>query len=502
MTALDHPIPTPTARSGADHAARAHTRRWWILAVLALAQLMVVLDSTVVNIALPSAQRALGFSNADRQWVITAYSLAFGGLLLLGGRLSDYLGRRRMFMVGLFGFGAASALGGLATGFTMLVAARVIQGAFGAILAPAALSLLTTTFSHPGERGKAFGIYGAIAGAGGAVGLILGGALTQYLDWRWCLYINVILAAVGLIGAATLLVDQPRSADRHLDVPGTLTVVAGLVGIVYGFSEADTAGWSSPLTLGLLVAGVIMLAVFAWIESRAEHPLLPLRVILDRTRGASYLAVGFVGMGMFGVFLFLTYYLQQDLSYAPLKTGLSFLPMIAALAVMSNVATNVILPRFGPRSSVVPGTVLAAGGMFLLTRLELGSSYLTNVVPALILLGMGIGLVFGTCMNLGTAGADASDAGVASAMVSTAQQVGGSIGTALLNTIAASAATSYVVGRAPSKLLAAHAQVHGDTTAFAVVVGVFLVAAVVTGTVFRKGRTELEPDVEPTPAVA
>jgi EmrB/QacA subfamily drug resistance transporter len=502
MTALEHPIPIPTAGSGPDDAARAHARRWWILAVLALAQLMVVLDSTVVNIALPSAQHALGFSNADRQWVVTAYSLAFGGLLLLGGRLSDYFGRRRMFMIGLVGFGAASALGGLATGFPLLVAARGIQGAFGAILAPAALSLMTTTFSNPEERGKAFGVYGAIAGAGGAIGLILGGALTQYLDWRWCLYINVILAAVGLVGAAVVLVDQARSSDTHLDIPGTLTVVGGLVGIVYGFSEADTAGWSSPLTIGLLVAGVILLAVFAWVETRVEHPLLPLRVILDRTRGASYLAVGFVGTGLFGVFLFLTYYLQQDLGYAPLKTGLSFLPMVVALAVMSNLATNVILPRFGPRVSVVPGMVLAASGMFLLTRLGLGSSYLTSVVPALVLLGMGLGVVSGTCLNLGPAGAPPADAGVASAMVNTAQQVGGSIGTALLNTIAASATTSYLVGRAPSRLLAAHAQVHGDTTAFAVVVGVFLVAAVVTCVVYRPGRIEVDPDVEPAPAVA
>src|SRR5215831_4009181 len=272
-------------RAGRSGVAAGLARRWWILGVVGLAQLMVVLDATIVNIALPSAQRELGFTNADRQWVVTAYSLAFGGLLLLGGRLSDLVGRRRMLIIGLVGFASASALGGAATGFAMLVIGRGAQGAFGAMLAPAALSTLTTTFTDPAERGRAFGVYGAIAGAGGAVGLLLGGALTEYLSWRWCLYVNVVLAVVAVAGAIRLLASHPRDRNVHIDWPGTVLVAAGLVAVVYGLSEADTAGWGAPTTLALLVAGVVLLAVFVLVEGRVPHPLLPLRIVMDRFRG-------------------------------------------------------------------------------------------------------------------------------------------------------------------------------------------------------------------------
>ena len=329
---------TPDADRAADN-------RWWILAVAGLAQLMVVLDATIVNIALPSAQRDLGFSNADRQWVVTAYSLAFGGLLLLGGRLSDLVGRRRMFLIGLVGFAGASALGGAATGFVTLVIARAIQGAFGAMLAPAALSILTTTFVEPSERGKAFGVYGAIAGSGGAVGLLLGGVLTEYLSWRWCLYVNVALAVVALVGAMRLLVNQPRNPDVRLDPPGSVLAVTGLVAFVYGMSEAATHGWGAPLTVTLIVGGVVLLAGFVLVERRAEHPLLPLRVVLNRYRGGSYLAIGLTAIALFGVFLFLTYYLQLTLAYSPVKTGVAFLPLIGMVMVASTVSTAVLLPR-------------------------------------------------------------------------------------------------------------------------------------------------------------
>src|SRR5215469_7511401 len=300
-------------------AAAASTRRWWILGVVGLAQLMVVLDATIVNIALPSAQHSLGFSNADRQWVVTAYSLAFGGLLLLGGRLSDLVGRRRMLIIGLVGFAAASALGGAATGFAMLVIGRGAQGAFGAMLAPAALSTLTVTFTDPAERGKAFGVYGAIAGAGGAVGLLVGGLLTEYLSWRWCLYVNDLLAIVAVTGALRLLPAHPRDPDVHIDWPGTVLVVAGLVSFVYGLSEADTAGWGAPTTIALLVAGVVLLAVFVLVEHRVPPPLLPLRIVLNRFRGGAYLAIGLSAIGIFGIFLFLTYYFQLTLAYSPVK---------------------------------------------------------------------------------------------------------------------------------------------------------------------------------------
>ena len=477
--------PGRTRLSGAAGGA---ARRWWILGVVGLAQLMVVLDATIVNIALPSAQRELGFSNADRQWVVTAYSLAFGGLLLLGGRLSDLVGRRRMLIIGLVGFGAASALGGAATGFAMLVIGRGLQGAFGAMLAPAALSTLTVTFTDPAERGKAFGVYGAIAGAGGAVGLLLGGVLTEYLSWRWCLYVNVVLAVVAVAGAVRLLPSYPRDPDVRIDWPGTVLVVAGLVAVVYGLSEAATKSWSAPETIALLVSGVVLLAVFVLVEARVAHPLLPLRIVLNRFRGGAYLAIGLSAIGVFGMFLFLTYYLQLTLAYSPVASGLAFLPMVAAIVVASTTSSGVLMPRLGPRPLVPAGMLLAAGGLSILAA-QLGprTSYLDWILPALLLTGAGLGLVFGCALNTATYGTGAADAGVASALVNTNQQVGGSIGTALLNTLAASALTSYVLahGRGPPAL--ADAAVHSYVVAFWVSAAILAGSAIVCGLVLPSG---------------
>jgi EmrB/QacA subfamily drug resistance transporter len=462
-------------------------RRWWVLAVVGLAQLMVVLDATIVNISLPSAQQALEFSNSDRQWIVTGYSLSFGALLLLGGRLSDLVGRRRMLLIGLAGFATASAVGGASTSFAMLLFARVVQGAFGAMLAPAALSTLTVTFSDPAERGKAFGIYGAIAGGGGALGLLVGGALTEYLSWRWCLYVNVLLAVLAITGVLAFIGRQSRDPNVHLDGPGTILVITGLAALVYGLSEADTKGWGSPVTLILLIVGVILLACFVAVERRVEHPLLPLRIVLDRFRGGSYLAIGLSAIGMFGIFLFLTYYLQLTLGYSPITTGLSFLPMIGALMVASTTSTTLLLPRFGPRPLIPTGLLIAACGMALLTQIGLHTSYASGVLPGLVVIGLGLGLVFGCAMNMATYGADAEDAGVASAMVNTCQQVGGSIGTALLNTIAAGAAAGYVTAHGPGRIVLAQAQVHSYTVAFWVAAGIFVAAAVVCALVLPSG---------------
>jgi EmrB/QacA subfamily drug resistance transporter len=462
--------------------------RWWVLGVVGLAQLMVVLDATVVNIALPSAQRALAFSNADRQWVVTAYSLAFGGLLLLGGRLSDLAGRRRMLIIGLIGFASASALGGAATGFAMLVIGRGAQGAFGAMLAPAALSTLTTTFTDPAERGKAFGVYGAIAGAGGAVGLLLGGVLTEYLTWRWCLYINVILAVVAVSGAMRLLPRQSHDPDVRIDWLGTVLVVTGLVAIVYGLSEAETKSWSAPITDALLSAGVVLLAAFVLAERRVPHPLLPLRIVLSRFRAGAYLAIGLSAMGMFGIFLFLTYYLQLTLRYSPVETGLAFLPMVAALMASSTTSSGVLMPRLGPRRLVPVGMLVASGGLVVLaTRLGLRTSYPDWILLSLVLTGFGLGMVFGCAMNTATYGAGRADAGVASAMVNTNQQIGGSIGTALLNTIAASALAGYLVAHAHSPLALASAAVHSYVVAFWVSAGILAGSAVICALVLPSG---------------
>jgi EmrB/QacA subfamily drug resistance transporter len=494
--------PTAAETAGPPGAAAAAGRRWWVLGVVGLAQLMVVLDATIVNIALPSAQHDLGFSNADRQWVVTAYSLAFGSLLLLGGRLSDLVGRRWMLIIGLTGFAAASALGGAATGFGMLVAGRTIQGAFGALLAPAALSTLAVTFSDPAERGKAFGVYGAIAGAGGAVGLLLGGVLTEYLSWRWCLYVNVVLALIAVAGAVRLLTNQRRDTKVHLDWAGTILVVAGLVGVVYGLSEAETKGWGAPTTIVLLVVGVVLLAAFVLVERRVPHPLLPLRIVLNRFRGGSYLAIGLSAVGLFGVFLFLTYYLQLILGYSPVTTGLAFLPMIAALIATSTTVSAVLLPRFGPRILIPAGMVVAAAGLVTLAaQLGLHTSYPSTILPALVVIGLGLGLVFACAINTATYGAAPEDAGVASAMVNTNQQVGGSIGTALLNTIAASAFSSYLVTHGPSPAAQAGAAVHSYIVAFWVSAGIFAAAAIVCGLVLPTGLLALTAS-EVAPATA
>jgi EmrB/QacA subfamily drug resistance transporter len=498
---MSEPTVVVPERAGPAGVAAEAARRWWILGVVGLAQLMVVLDATIVNIALPSAQRALGFSNTDRQWVVTAYALAFGGLLLLGGRLSDLVGRRRMLIIGLVGFAAASALGGAATSFAMLVIGRGLQGAFGALLAPAALSTLTVTFTDPAERGRAFGVYGAIAGAGGAVGLLLGGVLTEYLSWRWCLYVNVILAAIAVAGAVRLMTSQPRDPDVRIDWPGTVLVAAGLVAIVYGLSEAATKSWSAPETIALLVAGVVLLAAFVLVETRVQHPLLPLRIVLNRFRGGAYLAIGLSAIGVFGIFLFLTYYLQLTLAYSPVKSGLAFLPMIAAIVAASTISSGVLMPRVGPRPLIPAGLVLGAGGLVLLAEeLGLRTSYPGQILPALLLVGAGLGVVFGCALNTATYGSGAADAGVASALVNTNQQVGGSIGTALLNTLAASALTSYVLAHGRSPLVLAQAAVHSYVVGFWVSAAILAGSAVVCALVLPSGTLALTAgQAEPSP---
>jgi EmrB/QacA subfamily drug resistance transporter len=456
-----------------------HEKRWLILAVIGVAQLMVVLDATIVNIALPSAQRDLGFSDDSRQWIVTAYALAFGSLLLLGGRIGDLFGRKWAFIAGLLGFAVASAVGGAAGSFGVLVAARAAQGAFGALLAPSALALLSTIFTDRDERGKAFGIYGAIAGGGAAVGLLLGGILTETLSWRWCLYVNLLFAVPAALAALRLLVNQAQANRPPIDVPGTLTATSGLFALVYGFSNSETHSWTHPLTIVMLAASVVLLAAFVWIESRVAHPLLPLRVIADRVRGGAYLAIGIAGIAMFAVFLFLTYYLQLTKGFSPIETGLAFLPMTAAIMVTATSVNIRFLQRIGPRPLLILGMVLGSGAMVWLAQLEPGSSYVGHVLPALLVLGVGLGNIFAPAFATATYGVDPHDTGVASAMVNTMQQVGGSIGTALLSSIFASAVTSYVESHPRTPQVLGDAAVHGYTVAFWIAAGVFAMGAVV-----------------------
>jgi EmrB/QacA subfamily drug resistance transporter len=461
-----------------------------ILAVIAIAQLMVVLDVTVMNIALPSAQRDLGFSDVDRQWIVTAYSLSFGSLLLFCGRLADLVGRKVMFIIGLSGFAVASAIGGASVNFAMLVTARACQGVFGAILAPAALSLLATTFTDPGERGKAFGIYGSVAAGGGAVGLLLGGALTSYLSWRWCLYINLIFAGAAIAGGVAFLHRQAKTPGARLDVPGVVLVSGGMFCLVYGFSNAARHNWSTPSTWIYLLVGVLLLIAFAIWQGRAKHPLLPPRVVLDRNRGAAYLGILIVGAGMFGIFLFLTYYLQDTLGYSPVVTGVAFLPLIAGIAVSSNVSTIMLMPRIGPRPIITAGLAITSACMVWLTRIGPHTEYATGILGPLIVTGIGLGLMFSTAFNTGTYGVAPQDTGVASASVNTGQQLGGSIGTSLLNTIAASATASYLAANLhgqPTQALKQLALVHGYTTAFWWCAAIFLGGAVICGSLMRSG---------------
>jgi EmrB/QacA subfamily drug resistance transporter len=457
-----------TSSAIGDRLAAPGDRRWLILVVVAVAQLMVVLDATIVNIALPSAQQALGFANSERQWVVTAYALAFGSLLLVGGRLGDMFSRKQVFITGLIGFAIASALGGAAVSFGMLVAARALQGAFGAILAPAALGTLVSTFQDPLERGRAFGVFGSVAAGGGAVGLILGGVLTQYLSWRWCLYVNLAFAAIAVAGALAWIRSSRPAARPPMDWPGAVLACAGLFLIVFGFSHAETAGWTAALTIGSLVGGVVLLAGFVFAEQRASHPLLPLRVILDRTRGGSYVAVGISGIAIFGTFLFLTYYLQVVKAESPLTTGLLFLPMIGCILLSSNLSSIALLPRLGPRVLIAAGMLLGAGGMAYLTQVTVTSSYASAVLPALLILGLGFGMIFAPAINTATAGVARQDSGVASALVNTMQQVGGSIGTSALSTIALTATAGYLVTHHAGPLAPAVAATHGYTVAFTV----------------------------------
>ena len=496
MVTVTKPAPERPRHDPARRWPAATEHRWLILGMVALAQLMIVLDATIMNIALPTAQHDLGFTVVDRQWVVTAYALAFGSLLLLGGKLADLLGQKVTFVAGLIGFAAASAVGGASVNFAMLATARACQGAFGALLAPSALSLLAVTFSDQRERGRAFAVYGAVVGAGGAIGLLLGGVLTEYLSWRWCLYVNLIFAAITLTGALTLLHRQPAPGRPRLDLPGAALVAGGMFCIVYGFSNAALHSWHTPSTWGFLAAGVVLLAGFAWRQAHAPEPLLPPRVVADRNRGGAYLTILIAAIGMFGIFLFLSYYLQQTLGFTPVITGVAFLPMVGGLMVCSAVSNIVLMPRTGPRPLAPAGLLLAAVGLVLLTRIGVHSSYATAVLPSLLIIGAGFGLVFAPVFNSGTSGVGARDAGVASATINTGMQLGGSIGTSLLNTIFASTVAGYiaahlspatVVHGRPGPQLTGLAAIHGYTTAFWWSAAILTFGAIIALTLFRNG---------------
>nr|WP_244954163.1 MFS transporter [Spelaeicoccus albus] len=432
----------------------------WVLAVLGTAQLMVVLDNSIVNIALPTVQRDLGFGDTARAWVVTAYALAFGSLLLLGGRLSDLLGRRRALVTGLVGFAAASGAGGLAPDIVVLLAARALQGVFAALLAPAALSLLTDTFPEGRERVRAFGVFSALSGSGAAVGLLVGGALTQLVGWRWCLFVNVVFAAVALAGTVAVVPRATEHSPGRLDVRGAVLGSLGILAVVAGLSSVETAGASAPATGVLLLTGVAVLGLFVRVENRASHPILPLRVVADRARGAGFLAVALVSLGMFTLSLFVAYILQQTFGLSPLLAGVATLPLTVSIVTTANVVPAILLHRLGARTLLVAGLLADAGALGWLSRLDAGESYAAGVLGPLVLFGLGMGTAISTSLNLATTGVGPTDAGSASGLVNAAQQVGGSLGIALFSSVAATASSAQASG--------VGGDLHGFTIAFLV----------------------------------
>ena len=465
--------------------------RWRTLFVVAIAQLMIVLDSSIMNIAIPSAKTELGITDANQQWVITAYTLAFGSLLLLGGRIGDYVGRRKVFLIGLMGFAAASALGGVAANQGMLFAARALQGVFAALLAPAALAIISVTFTVPKERAKAFGVIGAISGGGAAIGLILGGALTEYTSWRWCLGVNTPIAILAGLLAIKFVHESKAAGNNTYDMPGVVTATAGLFSLTYGFNEAATKGWSSSTTISFLIAALLLLVIFVIIESKVANPLMPLRVITERNRGGSYMGSLVVGAGLFSMFLFLGLYLQVVLGYSPLKSGFAFLPFTAGIIVFAGVASQ-LLPKFGPRALMVPGLIAAGSGLLLMTRITPDTSYATHVLPSLLIMSSGMALVFIPLTSTSLHAVSSHDTGVASAMLNTSQQVGGSLGTALLNTIAATAATTYATANSQlGERLQPFAMTHGFTVAFQWSAGFLFVGAILLFFCINVGKDSL-----------
>ncbi|MFI1200451.1 MFS transporter [Streptomyces sp. NPDC020883] len=457
---------------------------------MSLAQLMVVLDATIVNIALPSAQQDLEMTDAGRHWVITAYALAFGGLLLLGGRVCGALGHRRSFAIGLVGFALASALGGAANNAGTLFAARAAQGVFAALLAPAVLSLLILTFTDGRERGKAFGVFAGVGAGGAALGVVAGGLLTEYANWRWCLYINVPMAAIALIGLPLILRDRPSGNLRHIDIPGVLLSASGLVSLVYGFTQAEPRGWDDPTVLALLIGGVLLLGLFVWVEAKSRHALLPLHILVHRARGAAFVSVCVMFIAMFGFYLFVSYYTQTILGYSPVKAGMTLLVNAVSTTVGAMVIAGKLHRRVAPNILIAGSLLSSAAGMLILTQLEVDSSqvFLAYLTPSMILTGIGLGCLLAAATNMATVDLNPAEAGVASAAYNTVQQVGAAFGTALLNSIATSVTTLYLKDHAHRPEAGNVGTVHGYTVALWVAFGILVGGALVVGLFSRRGQ--------------
>lgn len=471
--------------------------RWWTLALVAMAQLLVVLDGTIVNIALPSADAALGLGEANRHWVITAYLLTFGGLLLIGGRVSSAIGHRRAFVIGLLGFAVPSLIGGMAWSAEILIAARALQGVFAALLAPAALSLLSVSFTEPRERGRAFGVFAGVGAAGSAIGLLLGGALTDFASWRWCLYINVPIAVLTAIGAAAIHHVPAVKASGRIDVFGALLSAGGIAAIVIGISRLDGQHVSVPAVASLIVGGLVLLVVFALVERSVPDPILPLTILKNSARVGSFVSIALMFLAMFGFYLFMSYYMQSELGYSPMTAGLVLLIHAVAALIGSLVIAGRLLGRVSSAVLVVVGLLAAAAGLAIVALLDAQSTDILAVylVPAMVLTGLGMGLVITPTASTATEGVTVHEIGAASATYNAAQQLGAAVGVALLNTVAVISSNRY---QATDGAHDAEAVVHGYTTALAISVGILVAAAILAGILLRRNThgTERYPLTE------
>jgi EmrB/QacA subfamily drug resistance transporter len=477
------PSAPPTSRAG---------NRWLILVIACLAQFMVVLDATIVNVALPSIQRGLNFSPSSLQWVVNAYTLIFGGFLLLGGRAGDLIGRKRLFMAGVALFSAASLLNGLAQSSGMLIVGRGLQGLGGALLSPAALSIITTTFTEQSERTKALGVWSAIAAGGGAVGLILGGALTQLASWEWIFIVNVPVGIATLL--ATLRIVPESRADlehRTFDLAGAVTVTAGLVVLVYAIVKAQSFGWGSARTLGLIAAALVLLAGFVVIERRSKAPLIRLSIFRVKTLTVANVVLLLVASGLFGMFFFASLYVQEILGYSPLRAGLAFLPVTGGIVVGAGIAQQLIR-RVGVRNVSLVGVGMATVGLVLLAGVPVHGTYASDLLPGLVVMSIGMGLTFVPITLMATGGVAENDAGLASGLFNTAQQVGGSLGLAILSTLAASRTTHLLHGLQGTALSAANtaAKVSGYHVAFIAAAIMLGAGAVIMAVAVRRRDVE------------
>lgn len=459
------------------------------LIVIAAAQLLVVLDATIVNIALPSIEHQFRISVPSLAWIVNAYALTFGGFMLLGGRAGDLYGRRRVFRIGLGIFAGASLLGGLAPNEHLLIAARIVQGMGGAIIAPNALALIATNFPQGPGRSKAMGVYAAVAGIGATIGLLLGGVLTDYMNWRWVFFVNVPIAAAVLLGSSVL-----AEGDTHagrLDIPGSATGTGGLVALVYGITRAGQSGWADTWTLVSFTVAAVLLTVFLVLQTKVPHPILPLRLLRDRNRSGAYITMLLVGSAMFATFYFLTLYMQQVLGYSPVKTGLSYLPLNIGMMIAAGAVVPRLIGRIAPRVLIVTGTFIGAGGMFWFSFLTPSASYRTDLLPAMVITGIGLGTAFLPLPLAALAGTTERDAGIASALLNSGELIGGALGLAVLATVATTASdnrlphavASFYRGLATHNLSLVHQAADAMTHGYTIALGAAALTLIAAGLV-------------------